>query len=488
MTAVYSRLNQALAGCEKTLSLSNDWYEDCVRVSNILISMGRFDEASQWHTMAIEETPDVSKFHAKAAFLYVIQERWDDAISWYTKLLELDPQYTEAHRHLAQIYSRTGQIGQEIEHWYDFLTHNPKLGTPDGHHKLGQSFQEQGNLKRAASCYERAIALQQTFWPPYYALANVRKQQNRWEDAAHCYEQLIQQDDNQVEAHYQIGRVWLHKKQYDRAITKFRDINARAPQFPSAYLGLTQAFIALEQWDKVINTCQTTIIAVEELPWAYKHMGRAFMQQGEEQQAIDCYQKAATLLDWIECQKHDYHFIEDTFSHQIPSWRKQLQPLIEAQEVVALTIGSQDGMVPCWLLDTVLTHPSDELMCVDQAFSSRFDRNINQTDALDKIVCMEGPPLSLLPDLPTQTFDLIVIQDRRKQSDYIFQEMELCWPLLNPEGLVIVKGYGWQHPSGPDQSPKAGVNRFLAQMKDEVEVLVQDYQLIAKKRAIAPTS
>ena len=483
MTVVYARLNQALAGCEQTLSISGDWYDACVRVSNILTSMGRFDEASQWHSMGVEKTPNLVQFHAKAAFLYVIQEKWDEAIHWYTQLLTIDPKYTDAHRSLAQIYSRLGKLEDELVHWYEFLTHKPELGTPDGHHKLGQSFQEQRKFERAESCYQRAIALNNQYWPAYYDLAELRKQQKQWDAAAECYHQLLEQAPDQIDAHYKLGKLWLHQKNYDQAIAKFQETTQLAPQFSWAHLSLVQSFMALKEWDKAISTCRSIISFVDEYPWAYSHMGKALMQKGEEFQAIACYQKVCQLSGWDTCQQHDYQFTEDTFSNQIPKWREQLQPLVEAKGVAALTIGSKQGMIPCWLLDTILTDPTDELFCIDQAFSSAFDHNINQTNALDKIVCIEGKPLMLLPDLPPDSFSLVTIQDRRKQADYIQQEMGLCWPLLKNGGVIIVKDYGWKHPGGPTQSPKTGVDRFLKTIEGEFDILVQAHQLVIKKRA-----
>lgn len=484
MVVVYARLNQALAGCEKTLSVSGDWYDACVRVSNILTSMGRFEEASHWNSMAIETTPNIVRFHAKAAFLYVIQEKWDEAIHWYKKLLELEPHYFDAHRHLAQIYSRLGKLEHEIVHWYEFLTLKPELGTPEGHHKLGESFQSQGQLERAASCYKRAIALKHCYWPAYYNLAQLRSQQKRWGAAAECYAQLLNQDPTQIDAHYQLGQIWLQQKNYDNAIATFQELTKRAPKFTQGHQGLVQSLVAIEHWDKVISTCRSIISFVDEFPWAYSYMGRSFFQKGEELQAIACYQKVFELHGWIECPQNDYQFTEDSLSHHIPLWREHLQPFIDADGVAALTIGSQQGLTPCWLLDTVLTHASDELFCIDQAFSRIFDRNINQTGALDKIVCIEGKPLSQLVDLPSSAFDLVVLQDRRKQADYIYQEIQLCWPLLKEGGVMIVRDYGWNHPAGPKQSPKIGIDRFLNTIQGEFDSLVQSHQLMIKKRLL----
>lgn len=488
MTAVYTRLNQALAGCKEKLSISDDWYDACALVSNILTSMGRFEEASDWHAMALDMPPDPFQFHERLTALYLIQERWEDAIDEYKQLLEINPQYIDAHRYIAQIYAHVDDVEHEIAHWYEFLTHKPQKGTAEGHCKLAQEFERCGQPERAASCYQRAIVRDNQYWSAYHALAELQIQQQQWQAAAKVYQQLLEKDASQVEVHHKLGKVWIQAKCYDQAIATFKEINQLEPKFAPAYLELVKILMELERWDEVISTCRSTISFVEELPWAYSYMGRALVKKKEDQKAIACYQKVGQLHGWEECQQNDYEFTEDTFSHQIPTWRKHLQPLIEAKGTAALQIGSQQGMTTCWLLDTVLTDMSDELFCLDHAFSSQFDRNINRTSGLDKIVCMEGSPLSLIKDLPNDSFDLIVIQDRRKQSDYIHQEIQLCWPRLKNSGLMIIKGYGWHHPGGPEKSPKTGVDEFLKSIQEQFDILVQAYQLIIKKKPIKKQS
>ena len=83
MSVVYSRLNKALIACESALSNPTDWYDACSRVSNVLTSMGRFDEASQWNSMALATSLNVAYYYARTATLYTLQEDWDRAISTY---------------------------------------------------------------------------------------------------------------------------------------------------------------------------------------------------------------------------------------------------------------------------------------------------------------------------------------------------------------------------------------------------------------------
>lgn len=482
MSVVYSRLNKALIACESALSNPTDWYNACSRVSNVLTSMGRFDEASQWNSMAIATSPNVVHYHAKAAILYTIQEDWDKAIATYKQVLELDPNYADAHRSLARLYSHLDKLELELHHWYELLTQRPELGTPERNYKLGQSFQEQGNLDRAAICYERVIEQNDQYWTAYYNLADVRGQQKQWEKVVDCYEQVIRKDATQVQAFHKLGQLWLQQKEYDQAISKFRAATKLDPKFPWSYLGLVQTFLKLEQWDEAIATCRAIISFVEEFPWTYSHMGKAFMAKGEEIQAIACYQKVCQLRGWDECLWRDYQFTQDGFSHQIPLWTAHLQPMTHQANLAALEIGSSQGMTACWLLDSILTDETSHITCIDQTFTERFKHNIYKADAeQQKVTQREGKPHPILESLAASTYDIILVQDRCKQANFIRKDTRLSWPLLKPEGIMFFKDYGWQHPEGPDQSPKTGIDQFLSSISGQFKILHQAYQLIIKK-------
>ena len=482
MSVVYSRLNKSLIACEAALSKPEDWYDSCTRVSNVLTSMGRFDEASQWSSMALVSTPNSVLFNVKAGVLYTIQESWDRAIATYHHVLELEPNYAQAHRSLARIYSHLDKTELELHHWYEFLTLRPDSGTLEGIYKLGQSFKDQGHFDRAAVCYERVIERNDQYWTAYYDLAEVHSQQKQWDKAVFCYEQILSKDANQVLALHKLGKVWLKCKEYKQAIAKFREATKLDPEFPWAYLGLVETFMELEQWDEAIATCRAIISFVDEFPWAYKHMGKAFMKKGQSMEAIACFQKVGQLQEWEECIQRDYQFTQDSFSHQIPLWTKHLQPLTAHGSLNALEIGSGQGMTACWLLDKVLHHEDSRLTCIDQKFTGKFHHNLSQTGVDgQKVTKYPGKPHPILKALYPDSFDVILIQDRCKKADFIQKDTYLSWPLLRRGGLIIFKDYCWRHPEGVEKSPKAGIDKFLASIPGQFKVLHQAYQLIIQK-------
>ena len=206
-----------------------------------------------------------------------------------------------------------------------------------------------------------------------------------------------------------------------------------------------------------------SLVSLSEFPWAYSHMGKAFMSKGEEIQAIACYQKVCQLRGWEECIRRDYQFTQDGFSHQIHLWTSHLQQMTRQANLSALEIGSGQGMTACWLLDNVLNHETSHLTCLDQTFTERFKQNIYKADVQQqKVTQVEGKRHPILESLANSTYGIILVQDRCKQANCIRKDTRLSWPMLKPEGIMVLKDYGWQHPEGPDKSPKTGIDQFLS--------------------------
>lgn len=486
MTTSYTRLNKAIEQCEQVITQSpvnlDEWYDACSRIGNVLTSMGQFDQASQWSAMALHPEPKKESYYTKTASLYAIQENWQQSIECHTKTLEIDPTYAEAYRHLAQIHGFLGHSAEESSNWYHFLSHRPDQGTTERHYNLGKVLCQQGKLPDAEQCYRRSIEQDDQFWKGYYHLADVLLQQTKTDEAEAVYQHLVEHQPDPMQAYHKLGQLYLAQKNYPEAIIHFKQATQLDATFPWAYQGLVKTFMALERWDEAIATCRAIISFVEEFPWVYSLMGKVYTKKGEEMQAIACYQKGFQLQGWETCVQRDYQFTQDTFSHQIPIWSKSLQHLAHQENIRALEIGSGQGTTACWLLDNILSQPSAQLACIDRAFSEQFNLNIKHAQVdNDKVQRLEGKISESLKSLDAQTYNVAIIQDSLKQAKLMEQHARLCWKLLTPDAVVMFPSYAWKHPKDADKSPKVGIDRFLASVNGQFEVLHQGYQLIIKR-------
>ena len=87
---------------------AHQWY------SNLLIALGRFDEAIA-HTKSAQELDSTSLIiRSHFGFVNFFAHRYDDSIATCQKVLELDPTFFAVRRYLGQAYAQKGRYDQSI--------------------------------------------------------------------------------------------------------------------------------------------------------------------------------------------------------------------------------------------------------------------------------------------------------------------------------------------------------------------------------------
>jgi predicted O-methyltransferase YrrM len=149
-------------------------------------------------------------------------------------------------------------------------------------------------------------------------------------------------------------------------------------------------------------------------------------------------------------------------------------------DVHIVEIGSFQGMSACWFLDKILTHPTARLTCIDPSFHAQFDDNIHKTGSSAKVMKLTGQSHLLLPTLSPDSADVVYI-DGCHLADYVYHDATLAWSVLKVGGVIIFDDYEWTDPNYPDQDPKLGIDRFLALVQSQIELLHKDYQVMIKR-------
>jgi len=184
--------------------------------------------------------------------------------------------------------------------------------------------------------------------------------------------------------------------------------------------------------------------------------------------------------------KNNYHFTEDWFTPSIPVWTHTLKKLAKKKNLKALEIGTFEGRSAPWLLENILTHESSSLVCID-AYAEvhnhalqTFQHNLKVGGLENRVVIFVKNSLDTLPQLQPQKFDFIYI-DGHHEGDLVYQESELCWPLLKQGGILIFDDYLWTATYHVGRNPKEGIDQFLKKRASQIKILFQDYQVIVKK-------
>lgn len=485
-----SYLLKSVANCAATFANESDnpdnWQAPCRDLGNLLQGMGRFDEAITWHSLALDSQPNLAEIYAQLGRLYAQEESWDDAIAFFENALKSLPNSVAIYSSLAQIYAQLGKKDLETACWYKAVQLDPEFVNGKGYYKLGTALENQGKLDEAIQCYQKSCDREATFLSVHYKMAEMRLRQGDLAAAKACFEHIIQQDFDQVEAHYQLGRILSRQGEFAGAIAEFRQTIKIDPEFNWAYSSLVDAFMKQEKWDEAIATCHSIMNLVKEFPWVYSLLGNALRAKGKVNEAIAAYQKSYSLRGWHECITHDYFIPVDQFTHRLGLFETHLLPLAHQENFAVLEVGNYFGVSACWLLDKILTHPSASLTCVDRQFHPKLAENLIKTGAIDKVTLLEKDITEKLAALKPESFDLINLQDRRKQLDSVQQNATLVWKLLKVGGIIIFGDYGWRNPNDPEKNPRKGIDLFLQSTKGQWEVVAhapRGFQLIIRKIA-----
>lgn len=181
-------------------------------------------------------------------------------------------------------------------------------------------------------------------------------------------------------------------------------------------------------------------------------------------------------------------FTEDWFSNNIPLWKKYLSKL-KNKPLKFLEIGTFEGRSAIWLLQNILTHPESELYVVDHwKYKGENNKNVYDTFKKNiepykhKVHILKGYSRSMLRNMKHPQFDFVYI-DANRHSQNVLEDAVLSFPLLKPNGIMIMDDYTHNKEHTID-CPRPGIDAFMNMYANDIKVLYTKWQVILKKRKI----
>lgn len=172
-----------------------------------------------------------------------------------------------------------------------------------------------------------------------------------------------------------------------------------------------------------------------------------------------------------------YQFTADWFTARIPDWQRLLAPLA-GTPCRCLEIGAYEGRCTFWTADNVCTHPASRLTVVDPwadaAVHARFEANLAQCPARDRIVTIRQPSWQALRALPPGTFDFVYV-DGCHDAGNVLEDGVQAYRLLRPGGLLCFDDYGWSTPG--QLPPRLAIDAWMQCYAGRYEVVLHQWQV-----------
>ena len=212
---------------------------------------------------------------------------------------------------------------------------------------------------------------------------------------------------------------------------------------------------------------------------------QAFLTQDD-----NAFLTKADILKWEEGRT----FSTDWAANHFFNWAVLLKDLRQ-KPVQILEIGSWEGRSALFFLNYLAL---SRIICIDP-FEGNLEHQINPYFAdlarksearldsnlaafSDRVEKIKGSSADILPQLGItgRKVDLAYIDGSHIAAD-VYRDAVLTWPLMVPGGMVVFDDYEWSMVEADVESPKLGINAFLAAHAGQYRELHRGYQLAIQK-------
>ena len=158
---------------------------------------------------------------------------WETARLHYEQVLAKNPMDCRAIYHLGYIWGQLANRVNEIRNYEQAVdcgyTTDDRL-----FFNLGMAYADQGDLERAASAFERAVAVQPGNADNYFGLGLMEQAMGRSEQAESTWKQALAKDPDHWESRLALAQLYLDQSRWEEAREQLDAVDKGDPENPEA--------------------------------------------------------------------------------------------------------------------------------------------------------------------------------------------------------------------------------------------------------------
>ena len=131
-----------------------------------LQEQGRFEEAIDEYTKAIELDPNYAMAYSNRAAAYLYKGQYDLVMADCNKAIELDPELAMAYNNRGAAYATKGELDQAIADFDKAIELAPELAM--AYNNRGAAYATKGELDKAIADFDKAIELDPDYAKAYF--------------------------------------------------------------------------------------------------------------------------------------------------------------------------------------------------------------------------------------------------------------------------------------------------------------------------------
>lgn len=270
----------------------------------------------------------------KQAVAYHQAQQWEQATFCYREIIQQSPDAHQVHHMLGVLLLQTGHANKAITHIKDAIKGNPKSPTyysnlgaayraaqnwddaekawnqvlnfqpndPDTHFNLGTVHLAKGDRTEAKSSWGSAVQNAPDHYQSLRALAMMHHEDEKHSEAFEYARKAfrLKPDDEEIKSllgksAFDDGLIFRHRKKWKKARERFQLAAEHIPSSLGAWSMLSEAELKLGLLEAAFISCKAAIKLAPEQIELHHNMGNILRMSGQEEQAIEAYDRAVRL-------------------------------------------------------------------------------------------------------------------------------------------------------------------------------------------------
>lgn len=260
------KLNEALVGYRKVLR-KYPRHADALHLMGIILDdQGKAEEGLAHINKAIAICADFAPFYLNRGLVFFRQQQFTTAISDFNQALLLG------------------------------------YRNPQSYGYLGDALLANKSIKLAIEAYQQALQLEPNNINICHNLGNAYLAEKDYSSAANCYKTVLEFKPDSAETLTNLGIVLTAQNKIDEAISYHQKALIIKPNFIQAHNNLGLAYNQLRDFYAAETTYRTALTLDQNNAEVYLNLGVNYRDQNKIEQALECFQKAATLQPSAEAE------------------------------------------------------------------------------------------------------------------------------------------------------------------------------------------
>lgn len=253
-----------------------------------------FAKASDYLEKASALAPGAASIRTSLGLSKLGQGDWDKAVGELERAATLDPKNTEAGFALVQAELRRGQHDKALA-----AVQALEKAQPDNaavHNMKGGVYLSKQDLKNARANFERALALNPSYFPAAANLARIDIAEKNPAGAKKRFETLLAKDKKNIEAMNALATLELQAGRPEGATTWLEKSQAENPEAPAPAVNLGTHYLRTKQADKALALARKMLAVHPTNPELLDLMGQAQIAKEDHGGALESYSKLVNVV------------------------------------------------------------------------------------------------------------------------------------------------------------------------------------------------